>query len=235
MTTGDEHDQQLAQEVNRTQLKRIYSQNLNAFIGQPLAGIVALSIVWSAVASWKLLLWFGIMILLQFARFVNSLRFAKEPEPLTAERAKYWGNAHVFFMTLTAILWVVGMVFMLPDEAHFQQMVMLFVVVVTVAAALVGHTFHRPSYIAYTLTSLVPIALWFMLRGDADFVMLGVGCLLTVGMLLRIADRSNRASTDAEIVGIRFREQANVLAEEKSKTEALKSSTHRASNGTPGK
>ena len=91
----------------------------------------------------------------------------------------------------------------------------------TVAAALVGHSSHKPSYVTYTVLALTPIAIRFLSEGLQDYTIFGMGCFFTIVMLLRIANRNNKASVEALEVGIKYHDQAITLNEEKTKTEAL--------------
>jgi PAS domain S-box-containing protein len=86
---------------------------------------------------------------------------------------------------------------------------------------MVGHTAHKGSYVAYIVCALIPAALRFIVGGSQSHVLLGIAMIVGVAMLLRIAEQSNKFSVQALLIGIKYREQAAMLAEANSRTETL--------------
>ncbi|MCA9893332.1 MAG: PAS domain S-box protein [Anaerolineae bacterium] len=207
-------------EVRTSQLETIYAQNVNAFIGQLLSAIVCVILVWQVVPTLLILIWLGVMLLTQTLRYVHSLRLKALSRPLDDAQVIYWLRWHILFTFFTAATWSIGALILWPDSISHQ--VIYFVVVLhTIAASLVGHSSHKLSYSIYALTASVPIALRFFAAGTRDHIAFGIAILIGVAMLLRIAQRNNKASVQALWLGVNYREQAAVLAEEKSRVESL--------------
>ena len=108
----DELTTNLDLRIRRALIEQIYAQNVNAFIGQPLAAFTAAIIMLSVVPSWKLSIWLIIVMVLQGARYLHSRRYHHKSHPLGDEQLRFWGRAHVVFISLTAITWSAGLLIM---------------------------------------------------------------------------------------------------------------------------
>ncbi len=220
-TVDTERDAIPALQVRAAQVEQIYSQYKNALIGQLLAGIVAAIFMRPVVAPSTIIIWFGVCGLVQVARYLHSRKYHAAPRPMTAQAITRWAREHVWFVALTALVWSAGLQVMWPGDSGFHQVGFVFIAVVTVAAALVGHTLNKASYAVYMVVTLVPIATRFLFEGTSEHTTLGLATFLAIAMLLRIANRSHKASYDALIIGLKYRQQATTLADQMHKTAQL--------------
>ena len=215
-----EDDESLQLEVRRAQLDVIYAQNVNAYLGQPLSAFVCAVLIRNAVPTDKLLIWLGIFIVVQSLRYIHLQQFNSQASPLNSEQLTYWSRAHIFFTFLTALSWSIGALYLWPATAIYQ-FIFLSVIIFTVAAAMIGHSSHKLSYLIYALVSTIPVCLQLIAEGSGDQVAFGIANLIGLAMLIRIAQRNNASSVQAFWIGIKYREQAKILAQEKSRIEAL--------------
>jgi len=118
---------------------------------------------------------------------------------------------------LSGLLWGAGSTLLLPDNI-VEQTFFAFVIGGMCAGALVSLSYYLPAFIAYVYTSGLPLAVLFLLEGQAIYVAMGCMALVFVAAVTFAAHHFNRAF----VAGVRLNLVLGKRTEQLTKrTEAL--------------
>jgi hypothetical protein len=144
------------------------------------AGLVA--VLWAHVSHERLIIWFGLQMLVVVGRALTWTQFAaaagNDPKP--------WLRLYLLGMASSGALWGVGSIFIFPSEQAYQVILLMFAAGMAAASV----TSSQPYPLAGTLfiaLAAVPIAIQMVIVGGFANYVVAAMTLAFSGLVLRIA------------------------------------------------
>jgi signal transduction histidine kinase/FixJ family two-component response regulator len=180
--------------VKAEQIRTIHRQNPWVIAFSPLDAAIVGAFLWSSVPRALIVGWVLATALVTLVRTLVRRRYLADPAP----NVDRWARRFVIGAAVQGLLWGVGSVVLLGHRLSGGTQLILVFVVAGIAAGGAGTlATYLPACIPFTLLALVPLALRFLVAGDAMHVTMGVLCGLYAVALLAVAVNTNRALSDA--------------------------------------
>ena len=188
------------------QLRLLYKPVVPLAVNVVIAAIACV-VVWGRLPQAGLALWVTALAVVIFGRAVLRRSFwalAGDPP------GRFWGPAFAIGTGVTGALWgAMALAVPLLDEPIYHMLIGLTAAGMC-AGAVASLSVHLPSFYAFLLPCLVPIAAMFFTVGDAPHHGLGAMAVIFLGALALIARGSNASLM--EMLRLRFR-NADLLRE----------------------
>jgi signal transduction histidine kinase len=190
--------------VKAEQIRTIHRQNPWVIAFSPLdAAIVGAFLWWSIVPRALIVGWVVATTLVTAVRSFSRRRYLAEAAP-DVDR---WARRFVVGAAVQGLLWGVGSVVLLPSGLVAGPQLFLVFVIAGIAAGGAGTlATYLPACFLFTSLAVVPLAVRFLVVGDAMHVAMGVLGGLYVIALMAVAVNTNRAISEA--FRLRFEKEA---------------------------
>ena len=157
-------------EVDKLQL--LYQQSYPAIYVSTFAAIILITMLWPVQAHTALLTWLTVLIITALGRiylFVRYRQVAPQGQDVMA-----WEKPYFITLTLTAVAWGVGSLFIMPVDSKVHQAIIYCVLIGFCGGAVSYYSAHRVMTLVTIAIILFPSTLWFLLSGDQLMVGLAV-------------------------------------------------------------
>jgi PAS domain S-box-containing protein len=168
--------------IGAEQIRVFYAQTNTALLGNLLAVLATLALLWDRVDQDHLKIWAGVTGALVLLRMVIYRGFDPEAEDIEATLG--WGLRFTVYALLSGLCWgaLSGVFFETADP--FVPIYIVCVVAGLLVGALGALSAHAPAYRAYVLAMVVPLIVRCLASGSADYMIIGglVGFALLVSL-----------------------------------------------------
>jgi signal transduction histidine kinase/CheY-like chemotaxis protein len=190
--------------VKAEQIRTIHRQNPWVIAFSPLdAAIVGAFLWWSIVPRALIVAWVLATTLVTAVRSFLRRRYMAEAAP-DVDR---WARRFVAGAAVQGLLWGVGSVVLLPSGVVGGPQLILMFVIAGIAAGGAGTlATYLPACFLFTSLAVVPLAVRFLVVGDAMHVTMGALGGLYVIALMAVAVNTNRSISEA--FRLRFEKEA---------------------------
>ncbi len=179
---------------------QLYAEQVRLLYGNALVGLIAtlinsavLVFILRNVVSYRVLTaWFVCLVLVSVARYVQLSWFRRIPPG--ASDVGHWGTWFVIGLALSGIIWGSAGIVLYPVESTIHQEFLAFVLGGMAIGAAGAFSVVMPAFIAYTLPSLAPLIVRFLVAGDEIHLAMGGMSLLFVVLITGIAMHINRVT-----------------------------------------
>ncbi|APW44515.1 GGDEF domain-containing protein [Rhodoferax saidenbachensis] len=189
------------------------------------AGILCWAL-WGRVDSVKLLTWLGLLGVSTLIRLAVYLTYFRAKPVGRAVLA--WERPYAVTLLLSALIWGVGAVWLMPQQESVEQFVILFFVAGLVGGSIFTYTAHRAMTICAMLAVLVPSTVWLFLQPGHITFGLGVAASTFMVGALRGTWVLSNAMQHSLLLGYELK-QANLVADHMARTDELTAINNRRS------
>ena len=160
-------------EVDKLQL--LYRQSSPAIYVSTFAAIILITLLWSVQDHTALLIWLTVLIITALGRIY--LFFSYWHVAPQGQDVMVWEKPYFITLTLTALAWGVGSLFVMPVDSKVHQAIIYCVLIGFCGGAVSYYSAHRVMTLLTIAIILFPSTLWFLLSGDqlmAGLAILGI-------------------------------------------------------------
>lgn len=173
-------DLDLLVQVDKLQL--LYQQSSPAIYVSTFAAIILITMLWPVQDHTALLTWLTVLIITALGRIYLFMRYrhvAPQGQDVMA-----WEKPYFITLTLTALAWGLGSLFVMPVDSKVHQAIIYCVLIGFCGGAVSYYSAHRLMTLVTIAIILFPSTLWFLLSGDQ--LMVGLAILALVFFLSAI-------------------------------------------------
>ena len=168
--------------ISAEQIRVFYAQTNTALLGNLLAILATLVLLWDRVDQDHLKIWAGVSVALVLLRLVIYRGFDPKAEDIAAIRG--WRARFTVYALLSGLCWgaLAGVFFETADP--FVPIYIVCVVAGLLVGALGALSPHAPAYRAYVLAMVAPLVVRCLASGSGDYMIIGglVGFALLVSL-----------------------------------------------------
>jgi two-component system, sensor histidine kinase and response regulator len=208
--------------VGAEQIRVFYAQTNTALLGNLLAVIATLVLLWDRVDQDYLKIWSGVTGALVLFRLVIYRGFNADPENVEAIRG--WGPIFTAYTLVSGLCWgaLSGVFFDIRDP--FVPIYIVCVVAGLLVGALGTLSAHAPAYRAFVVAMVFPLIARCLLSGMTDYMIIGglVGFALAASLKFganwerSLKDRiRNRLETEALLAAVERNRDALAKSEQR--------------------
>ncbi len=162
--------------VRAEQVQIIYRQALPAMMISTVVAALVCAILWNVTPHSKLVAWFAAIVLMAVARSVIVFFFKlKSPQGLDILR---WEPAFVVSLVLSALVWGVGGLFVMPDDSTAHQAVVYFFLMGMTGGSAAMYSAHTAGTNLTIFSILLPATVWLFFRGELIPAAMAAGGLI---------------------------------------------------------
>jgi signal transduction histidine kinase len=194
-------------QLHAEQVRLLYRNAPLGLIATLINSAVLVFILRNVVPHWVLGTWLVCILLVSIVRFVQLSRFRRVP-PESSDVGR-WGTWFVVGLGLSGIIWGSAGIFLYPVESTIHQEFLAFVVGGMAIGAAGAFSVVMPAFMAFTLPSLAPLIVRFLVAGDEIHMAMGGISLLFAVLVTGIAFRISRVTLASLL--LRF-EKNNLIA-----------------------
>jgi PAS domain S-box-containing protein len=208
-----------SQALLRDQVDLLYQQAHSAAIFTLINGLLVVVALHDVIDVARLLAWLGLLVVVTFGRTYMAYRFRSlAPEQRDAE---LWRNRFLIGASLAGGCWGLAGTALYPVESPIHQIFLLIVVAGIAAGAISYHAAVLRVYIAYSVTTLLPVAVWLLTHQSDTHALIGLLTLVFLASLIATCHRIHGTLTES--LRLRYENQDLIedLAESKQELQGL--------------
>lgn len=179
-------------------VRTLYRQPVWLLLINPFNSAVVGGVLWQSVSPGlhaPIVAWVVASLLVAGVRGLLRKRYVSVARaPADAPR---WARRFTAVVALAGLLWGAGGAIFYDAHAGVSQLIMLFAIGGMVAGAAGTLAYHRPAFLAYATTAILPVAVRIMAVGDRMHVAMGLLGIVYGLALVMVAANTNRALTEA--------------------------------------
>ena len=162
--------------VQVDKLQLLYQQSSPAIYVSTFTAIILIARLWPVQDHTALLIWLTVLIITALSRiylFIRYRHLAPQGQDVLA-----WEKPYVITLSLTALTWGVGSLFIMPVDSNVHQAIIYCVLIGFCGGAVSYYSAHRVMTLVTIAIILFPSTLWFLMSGDRLLVGLAVLALV---------------------------------------------------------
>jgi diguanylate cyclase (GGDEF)-like protein len=182
-------------EVTSKSVELLYFQASNAYTSSVVAGAILAVLFWNKAPRLGILAWiltYGTMIAL---RHWLGIRFRTTPRRV--EDAQRWLNYFAVVVGICGVIWGVYGAFLAQYADTYDLAVVLLALGALLSGGVVAYSVSLPVYLAFSIPTMVPIALWLTVSSIDGKRFLGLMVLVWVVFLIFAARRFRKFALDS--------------------------------------
>jgi signal transduction histidine kinase/ActR/RegA family two-component response regulator len=186
--------------VRAEQVRTLYRQTAWIVAANPVNSAIVAAVVWAPGRTALCIGWVCAAALVAAARASLRRRYRRAQPPPAA--APLWARRYAIGAAASGLLWGAGSMLLYDPHAHASELFLAFVVGGMVAGAAGTLASHVPSFYAFAVPTLLPLAGRIAFQGDR--IHLAMGALLVVYGLVLAFTAGNTSHALAEAFRLRF-------------------------------
>jgi diguanylate cyclase (GGDEF)-like protein len=188
-------DKPLRPELTSRSIELLYFQSSNAYSASIAAGAILVVLFWNhaprtGIAAWAIS--YGIMIAI---RHQLGTRFRAAPR--RAEDSQRWLLYYATAVGICGVIWGVYGAFLAQHADAYQLAVVLLALGALLSGAVISYSVSMPVYLAFSVPTMVPVALWLTLSPVYGKQFLGMMVLVWVVFMFFAARRFRRFALES--------------------------------------
>lgn len=173
--------------IPRQQLTLLCRNTLLALGGTALCGAAAVLLLWTAVPTDGLLLWFGAVMALTLARLLLQQRYIRHPEAHNPRVWRRWFGGAVF---ISGAIWGALSIFLFPADSLVHQLYLAFLLSGLCAGAVTVYSPLPHGFLIFALPALVPFLVRMLATGLFEEQVMALLVAVFTLVMSRIAGQS---------------------------------------------
>lgn len=150
--------------VRAEKLQLLFVQSYPAIFVSLITAAVLTVILWPVQAHSVLVSWYVILTIAAVGRYILFLRY-RSASP-KGEEILDWERPYFVTLMLTTLTWGVVSIAIIPSDSPIHQVIVLCFMIGLSGGAISLYSAHRRMTSLTIATLLMPVMLWFLLRGD---------------------------------------------------------------------
>jgi two-component system sensor histidine kinase/response regulator len=169
--TGRDRASETDARIRAEQIRVFHNQANTALVGNLLAVLATVALLWDRVEQDHLTIWAGVTAAFVFVRLLIYRRF--DPEAKDTVNIARWGRRFTIFAFVSGLCWgaLPGVFFETADP--FVPIYIVCVVAGLLVGALGALSAHGPAYRAYIIAMVAPLVLRCLFSGATDYMIIG--------------------------------------------------------------
>jgi len=175
----------VAQRVKFSLISFAYKQIALGLLGQLICGTIIIIGLYDPQYAEKLSLWYGLLLLITFIRYLVLLAFTQSTDPQS--RISIWWNLFILGAILGASVWALAATVLFPATNTAQQMLVILVIIGLAAASVPTLSSVYSASLSFISVSLLPLIVnLFFMKNINPLIPVMIGVLLIYLILLII-------------------------------------------------
>jgi diguanylate cyclase (GGDEF)-like protein/PAS domain S-box-containing protein len=162
--------EELNERVRLEQVALLYRNSNVGFAVSIAAGALLVVTLRSHISIDRLMLWYGLLLLVTLARYSLTQRYQdRAVEPC---HAREWEGLFLLGTAATGLVWGMSIIILFPDQSVAHQFFIALVLAGMVGGSMAVYSARKTVYMAFAFTILIPVILRFLYEGDEVHTML---------------------------------------------------------------
>jgi signal transduction histidine kinase len=179
------------QRLYAEQVRQLYRQAPVGLLSIPIVSLIMVILLWTVIPHWILLTWYSAILLVAVPRYLLVVKFLGSSQaPAKADR---WGTYFIIGAALSGIVWGSASFFLFPVNLVAHQFLIALMLGGMVAGAAGTYSVIMNAFLAYSLPTLVLLAVRFLLFTDGFYIGVGIVILVFESLMIVNAKRVNAA------------------------------------------
>jgi diguanylate cyclase (GGDEF)-like protein len=173
----------------------IYFQASNAYSSSIAGGFILAVLFWNSAPRLGIVVWGASYSLMIAIRYLLGKRFLAAPR--RNEEAQRWLNYFSIAVGISGVLWGIYGAFLAQYADSYQLAAVLLTLGALLSGAVIAFSVSMPVYLAFSVPTMVPLALWLTISPVEGRRFLGLTVLVWVVFMLFAARRFRRFALES--------------------------------------
>jgi diguanylate cyclase (GGDEF)-like protein/PAS domain S-box-containing protein len=217
--------QELSERVRLEQVALLYRNSNVGFVVSIAAGALLVVTLRSHVSIDRLMLWYGLLLLVTLARYSLTQRY--QDSDLKQRRSRDWETLFLMGTGVAGFVWGLSILMLFPADSVAHQFFIALVLAGMVGGSMAVFSARKTVYILFAFTILIPVILRFLYEGDAVHTMLAFMVIVYLTGMILTANNTERMIRIALALRFDNQELSEQIAQRKRTELALRDSEER--------
>lgn len=206
--------EQIDRLVRAEKLRLLFKHSFSAIFVSIIAAAMLCYALWDSQDHYILITWLSLLCFASLSRLALFIAFKYKSPSL--EDTLVWENPYLITLLLSAAVWGVGAVYIMPRESAYHQLIVMFCLMGMVGGAIATYWTHRVLTLLAVALVIVPATAWMSLKSTEKIPLIFISAFALFLYVCLI--RSSKVLSDA-ITDSLFKNHE--LEKEKEKVEYL--------------
>ena len=182
-TSGDDHNENVrsSEEEGRThfrykQVELLYDQSRVGQASSIASALFLVGVLWMITPHSILIIWFTLILVISALRLYLTHRFERCSGG--DEQAEYWLGLFIVGVAASGITWGMATIILIPDGSIMHISIVLLWIGGLSAGAVAAYSVIKRAFLAFSLTALLPTALYLLIIGGKVGTTIGAGIIM---------------------------------------------------------
>ena len=199
------------------QVKQLYAIESVGLVATMVNSSILCFVQRNVISHHILMAWFAILSAITLLRFLLLRGYQKAP--VEESQAGKWGKLFIAGAACSGVLWGSAAIWMVPENSIAHQVFLSFILGGMVAGAAAVYSAVMGAFLAYSIPTLVPIAMRFLVMGDELHLAMGAVTVLFGILMVITARRINHMTVMSLRLQLEKQNLINFLADAKDNAE----------------
>ena len=213
-----QHSPNLDSLVRAEKIQLLFRQSFPATFVSLVTSALLTTILWDVQDHELLISWFSILTLSSILRLILFMSYRRKTLPL--ENVLAWEKPYILTLVLSALIWGVGGLIILPPESEFHQVVILYFLIGMSGGAISVYSAHRAMTLLTVACILLPTTVWMFMQGSFATTAMAICTLIFYLSLVRATKILSSAMHQNFLMNYKLKE-ANDYAEKLARMDQL--------------
>jgi len=209
-TSFQDAKDKISSDVFREQITLLYTQNPLISLSNIPATLVSIYIFIDTVPLSRLILWATILSIFSIVRIYPNLLFKQHSN----HNMQVWKWTNLLSIFILGFMWGSLSLFFTYELTQFQEYYIVLLLLALSSIAIAANQAYLPSFFAFTIPALLPMAFYFFYSGSLENI--GLGALLLIYIFILISSAKVAAYNTKKTIQLRI--QNSQLVEELSQS-----------------
>ena len=181
--------------IRAAQIQSLYAGMPASYLGSVCSSSAYLAAAHTVLPTWQVLLWMGLMLLQALGRWLLWRQYQRR-QPGLDENAR-WERYALLGSAVSGCFWGLGTWLVLPLGHIEYQLFYLLLIASMGSFSAIASAAHLPSFYAFTLPTVLPLAVAMMLQADRLQFALGLSYLVYLPVISAFAHNLHRSAIES--------------------------------------
>jgi diguanylate cyclase (GGDEF)-like protein len=181
--------------VHAEKLRLLFNHSFPAVLLSLFTGILLTAVLWPVQSKTLLLSWFFLLVLSSALRLALFLLYRRKDPSL--EEMHKWETPFIITLVLTAIIWGVGCVVLMPMQSSYDQLMILYFLMCLVSGVIASYWAHKTLMLYVVGIFVTPTTIWMLMQSSDITSVIAISfCVLALfGCLIHASETMTDALT----------------------------------------
>jgi signal transduction histidine kinase len=185
-------------EIEAEQTRLLYEQACTSFFVTLVNAVILVVILRDVVGASLRLTWFGLIVVVTFARVALVVRYRRSAPP--AEQAYRWRVWFIIGAGCAGVVWGLSGILLFAPDSLAHQIFLAFVIGGMVTGAVAVLSWARTAFVVFLAPAAAPLIVRFFLQGGDLFLAMGVMSVIFTAALLTMSRHLHASVTESLIL-----------------------------------